>query len=263
MTPDVDLVRRLEDAGFRAWPAREEIRIGGWRVRLADGHTGRANSVNPMGPVDDLDASIRRCEELFRSHRLRPVFRATPLLEPPELVDALRERDYALVSPTRVLTRDLSARPPEAVNGVSWSDAPDGEWLGRLVRWYAVPTDRQGALRAILEAIEPARAFATVRDGDTPVGAGVGVTEGGLVGLFDLVTAPESRDRGHGTRLVEGVLGWGVARGARVAYLQVEEDNEGARRLYGRLGFEDAYSYGYWVSREKSPYDRPKAAPLF
>ena len=50
-----------------------------------------------------------------------------------------------------------------------------------------------------------------------------------------------------------------LARRNLVAYLQVEEDNHGARRLYTRLGFAEAYSYAYWVSSEKSPHRLPKA----
>ena len=35
------------------------------------------------------------------------------------------------------------------------------------------------------------------------------------------------------------------AAGARVAYLQVEADNDPARHIYRRLGFADAYAYHY------------------
>lgn len=259
MTADLDLVRRIERVGSRAWPAREEIRLGGWLVRFAGGHTGRANSVNPHGPSDDLARDVARCEQLFRARELRPVFRATPLVEPPELVPLLRGRGYVLRSPTRVLTRDLAVRPAAESGGIACDDTLGDAWLDRLVRWYDVPAARVPALRAILEGIVPDRAFATVFADDEPVGGGLAVADEGLVGLFDLVTARERRGRGHGTRLVEGLLAWGAARGASRAYLQVEEDNHGARRLYARLGFGEAYSYAYWVSSENSPYRLPKA----
>jgi len=39
---------------------------------------------------------------------------------------------------------------------------------------------------------------------------------------------------------------WGIAQGAKKIYLQVESDNEPAKRLYSRVGFESLYSYQYW-----------------
>lgn len=260
MSVDAGLVRRLEEATFRAWPAEEEIRLDGWLVRFASGHTGRANSVNPMGPVrGDPLAAVRRCEELFRKRRLRPLFRMTPLVQPAGLGASLDARGYVTRSRTRVLVCGLegASGAPGAVRVATTLE--DG-WLDRVALWTALPASRRPALRGILARIEPPRAFATVTDGGEPVGAGLAVCEDGLVGLFDLVVEPGRRGRGHGSRLVEGLLAWGVAQGARRAYLQVEEINGGARRLYRRIGFEDLYSYEYRVSSEESPYQLPKSA---
>jgi ribosomal protein S18 acetylase RimI-like enzyme len=261
VTADHALVRRLERAAFRAWPAREEIRIGGWLVRFAGGHTGRANSVNPMGSVSgDLRERVRECEELFRARHLRPLFRATPLLEPSELVSVLQGERYVLRSPTRVMTADLTGRPARApAAALELTDRVEDAWFERIVTWTDLAAERRDALRWILDAIRRPRACATVHDDEGPVAGGLAVRDAEWVGLFDLVTDPERRGRGHGTRLAEGLLGWGVARGARRAYLQVEEGNEAARRLYRRLGFEDAYAYAYWVSGEESPYQLPKS----
>jgi ribosomal protein S18 acetylase RimI-like enzyme len=70
------------------------------------------------------------------------------------------------------------------------------------------------------------------------------VRDGDLVGLFDLGVAPALRGRGHGGRLLAGMLRWGLARGARRAYLQVLATNP-AIRLYERAGFREAYRYWY------------------
>ena len=56
---------------------------------------------------------------------------------------------------------------------------------------------------------------------------------------------PEQRRRGVARALLAALAGWASAQGAQRLYLQVERDNEPARRLYAGLGFEEAYRYHY------------------
>ncbi|MBM6579656.1 hypothetical protein ILT44_05645 [Microvirga sp. BT689] len=44
--PDIRLAKRIEEACLNGWPALREVVFDGWLIRLADGHTRRANSVN-------------------------------------------------------------------------------------------------------------------------------------------------------------------------------------------------------------------------
>jgi len=63
------------------------------------------------------------------------------------------------------------------------------------------------------------------------------------------VTAPEHRKKGYGTHLISSMLGWARESGARHAYIQVVERNSPARRLYGKLGFQEMYRYWYRIPR--------------
>jgi ribosomal protein S18 acetylase RimI-like enzyme len=84
------------------------------------------------------------------------------------------------------------------------------------------------------------------RDGDaTVLACGQMVHDQDLVGLYDVFTTPAMRGQGWASQLCRHLLGLAQARGARVAYLQVESDNDAARSVYRGLGFVDAYAYHY------------------
>jgi GNAT superfamily N-acetyltransferase len=51
------------------------------------------------------------------------------------------------------------------------------------------------------------------------VACGLGVSEQDYFGLFDLVTAPQQRNKSYGAALVAGMLRWARHHGAAQAYL--------------------------------------------
>jgi len=74
--------------------------------------------------------------------------------------------------------------------------------------------------------------------GDTAVGIDGVHTEGGDRILVAMWVAPSARRTGVGEALTNAVCDWVRAQGDSRVYLGVAEDNEPARRLYERLGFE-------------------------
>jgi GNAT superfamily N-acetyltransferase len=242
-------VAAIERCSLRAWPAREEAALGGWVLRFSDGYTRRANSVNPIGPIRlDVREAIGICEKMYAARGLPPVFKLTPESVPPALDAELAGAGYVREAPTRVQTRSLGAELAAAPDAaLELRPELEERWLAIFSRWLDVPDARRLAHASILRAIAPRRAFAILHAGSCPVAAGLAVADPPLLGLFDLVTAPEARRRGFGERLVRGLLAWGLREGCENAYLQVMDANETARRLYERLGFEDAYPYWYRV----------------
>jgi GNAT superfamily N-acetyltransferase len=89
--------------------------------------------------------------------------------------------------------------------------------------------------------------FATLNENGRAIGFGFAVYEREAIGLFDIVVVPSARGRGNGRILAGALLQWGWQAGARQAYLQVREQNEGARKLYAGLGFQEFYGYHYRV----------------
>ena len=86
-----------------------------------------------------------------------------------------------------------------------------------------------------------------IRRSGEPVACALGVLEAGFFGLFDVVTALVHRNKGYATTMLSSMLGWACARGAVHAYLGVVEANASARKLYGKLGYQEVYKYWYRI----------------
>jgi ribosomal protein S18 acetylase RimI-like enzyme len=97
--------RSLEERLFSAWPALHTTMCNGWLLRLSGGHTKRANSANPLNPLEqqvDFAQTISAVESFYQSHHQPCIFRITPLA-PDGCDNALEQAGYRLLDPTHVM----------------------------------------------------------------------------------------------------------------------------------------------------------------
>jgi N-acetylglutamate synthase len=244
--PD-DRARRIEEASLRAWPSHADSDFDGWRLRFADGYTRRANSITPLSPSRlALEDKIATCERLYAARGLPAIFRLTPFA-PPDLDDLLSRRGYRRGDTVEVRARSLGAGiglPLARASGVVRSHAID-TWLDIFGVLSGSPAANRSAHRAVLKAVPGIRRLLALWAGGHAVACGMSVFSDGLLGLFDLVTAADQRNRGYGSEMLRRALRWGTRAGAAEAYLQVLGRNGGARRIYDRAGFEIVYEYHY------------------
>lgn len=245
--PDLEIVRVLEQHSARCWPATFVDSYCGWEIRRTpDVSSGRVNSVNAIAPESgQFDQVLVKARALFDEQEEWPLIRIHPLAgeEPVQRLEALGLHGQgdtvvktltlfdAVVSPTlSCLVRDTMT--PDWM--IAYGDAHDTE------------EEERQAIARTLSRVTVRQAFAVFYDGDRPVASGRGAVADGWVGLFQISTVPEARQRGFGGAIVRSLLDWGREAGASQAYLQVEVKNDVARRLYRSFGFESAYVYSYW-----------------
>ncbi len=242
-------IRFLEELTLNAWPAPQTVYDDGWVLRFAEGYTRRANSVNPLyTPFSDLAEHIRRCEGWYRARKQDVVFKMTPLALPKQLDKVLALHGYREEAVTSVQTVELShIAPPDQNQNIILTYELHDAWLELFCQMRGGDTRHLGMMRKIISRIAPACAFAVLYVGETSAAMGLAVAERGYVGLFDIITHPELRNRGLGEQLILRLLNWGKASGATHSYLQVMTNNAPALRLYEKLGYQEVYQYWYRV----------------
>jgi N-acetylglutamate synthase len=254
MTPNVPLptykhpIRLLEELSLNAWPSLQNVYDDGWMLRFAQGYTRRANSVNPLYlPSENLDEKIRRSESWYRARKQETVFKMTPLALPKELDGVLARQGYREEAITSVQTVSLETLDTPQQETITLAPDLNDDWLTLFCQIRGLTLRHLGTMRSMMSGIAPARSFAVLYRDNAPAALGFAVAEKGYVGLYDITTAENIRNRGIGRQLVLYLLNWGKAHGATNAYLQVMTTNAPALRLYDSLGFEEVYQYWYRV----------------
>ncbi|MBT8145355.1 MAG: GNAT family N-acetyltransferase [Gammaproteobacteria bacterium] len=77
-----------------------------------------------------------------------------------------------------------------------------------------------------------------------------------VIGIYNLATSVASRRQQLASHLITALLDCCSKAGARYAYLQVEDCNLPAIKLYRKLGFQVLYQYCYRVKRTRGELDR-------
>jgi N-acetylglutamate synthase len=255
---DADALQRVCAQG---WPARTVQRLGDWLLREAAGFTGRANSVLPVGdPGRPLDEALALVRDFYAGHRL-PALAQAVVGSPVErrLLDAgwrvARHDAGALVQVAPLAGALETARStgpaPRGSPEVVLLDRPDDAWMAVYGRTADVPAD---VVAGVL-AGPPVTAFAAV-DADRPggpVAIGRGVVTGDWLGLAAVEVVVSRRREGLAGRVVDTLLEWGAASGARWAYLQTLPENSAALALYRPYGFVTHHRYRYLAPGPDAP----------
>ncbi|WP_155060827.1 GNAT family N-acetyltransferase [Streptomyces blattellae] len=248
----------LARVASRAWRPVESERLGEWELRAAAGFTRRANSVLPLGdpglPLDEALTVVRR----WYGDRGLPAYiqTATEARTGPGSTQELLCAELEQRGWTREVTAEMWIGRPAPVAelaagaGVVLSRAADAQWLGRY--------QRKGVSDVALQVLGtgPSVWFATVpgAGGDAPgaggaaVPAAIGrlVVDGRWAGFAAVEVDPERRREGLATEVMAALARQALAEGASAAWLQVEADNEGARALYGGMGFGAHHAYHHY-----------------
>lgn len=246
IVPFLPVVRRFEAAAFRAWPAASLHYNGAWLIRLTGGHPAkRLNSINPLDPgdCDNIEGRIDAAAERFAAYGRPVTFRMSPLAGEP-IATFLDRQGWSRFAESLVMTLPLDTIDFEHV----MSQIPLRD-MARFINAAMTVNDFEPSIRPglteVVSSIEPESGLFLLEDEDKPVASAICVHDGELAGLFQVASSFGQRGKGHGRRVVLSAIKWARMRGAKIAWLQVEADNEAAIGLYRSIGFSEIYRYHY------------------
>jgi len=242
-----NLLSRIEDAGVNASAPPQQRWLDGWLMRFSPGKAKRSRCIYALAqgrwPLGD---KLRWAAEAYRAAGLPMLLRITPFMQPATLDAELAALGMARFDDTRVMV--CPALPTDAV------PAPPGtRWLKLDAEAYAMAVgelrgspaaQRQAHAERLRAAPVPHHGVVLCRDG-VVIACGQMAREAEFVGLYDVFTHAAERGRGLATAVCSHLLAEAARQGSRLGYLQVEGDNQSARRVYAGLGFADAYGYSY------------------
>lgn len=245
----------LERAAAAHWRGTQEEWLGDWLLRAAEGFTGRANSVLPLGdPGLPLDEALAAVTQWYRARGLPPMIAVPEPLEADPLGRALDNQLSQRLWLTRpgpafVMLADLplGVHADPAGREVRVSDEPDDAWAARY--HYRGQDHLPPVARKVLTSAED-QSFVSIRSGDDVLAiARVSIADG-WAGLTAVEVNPACRRQGLGVAITAAACQEAELRGISHVFLQVEVDNAPAQALYKRLGFRYSHRYHYRVAPE-------------
>ncbi|KDN22541.1 GNAT family N-acetyltransferase [Amycolatopsis rifamycinica] len=253
----------LEITCSKAWPPLIEDPLGEWRLRWADGFTGRANSALAVGDAGrPVAEALRAVCDFAHERAITPmvqVVRDSPNEHAIAAAGWVPATGHGAGHEVVVLTTSglhgetpppretpsghfhVKVPPPGGHFHVKVPDEPVPGWWGLALR----PGEDSPAARQVLAGGKIGYGVATV--GGDVAGVVRGALVEGWLHVGRLEVAPAFRRRGLASALMGAVRTWGVEHGADRAVLQVAEGNSGALALYAGLGYAPHHRYRYWV----------------
>ena len=241
--PDVETFER---AGLEAWPGIEVKWDGNWVRRASGGYTKRANSAQCFDPNDDVDVEDRiiGASSWLVVRGVKPVFRITPL-SAPALNEALDDAGWDEIDHSHLYAMPLAALEPDAQGKLL--PLLDPAFLAAQQRLKGSDEAEMGRMKALLAVMSvPATGIVVYRDGE-PVASGLMAISNGIVITGNVITDPSRRRQGLAAAMMRTGLNWAHEKGATIAALNVQADNDAAKALYSGLGFTHQYDYHYRI----------------
>jgi len=243
------MIRFLEELSMSGWPSLRTHLYDGWVLRVSNGYTKRANSVNLLyQSMIDLEQKIIYCKAFYERLGLPVIYKVTSDPDVRVIDEKLNNLGYKKIGETSVRILDLNEISTHVNSDSRIFYQLTNEWVDGYIRSCRIEdNNNKESLKLMLKGILGKTIFVVQYVEDKAVGYGYGVIDNGYVGIFDIHVEEPFRGRGYGKAVMNSLLYESKVLGANTAYLQVVVGNKVAENLYRNLGFIEKYRYWYRI----------------
>ncbi len=235
-------IAELESAAEKSWPALSTFERGGWRYRISEGFTFRANSILPIGrpplgePQLELSAELEYAVEAFREKGITPAIHV-PLPTYLELDNALADAGWSVAVEAHLMIADRVDVPTPPL-----PDEFTFHCEGSLSdSWLEIQGNSPGVR---IMAGYPAHYLSISQGAENIAAARIAVADGWAI-ISRIFIKEEFRGQG----LSRALLGQAAhVSGAEKIALQVDITNSRAISLYSSSGFRVHHNYRFRVT---------------
>lgn len=244
----------IEELSMNAWPSLQTILLDGWVIRMANGYTKRANSINPIYNFDkNIEEKIIYCEELFQRNKLPVVYKILECKEQEIIDKKLEELGYAKIDVTSIQICNEIKQIDSHSDNITVEENFSEDWKKCFYECNNIADNEKiTTIETMLENIRHKKICIHKTEKEKYIGNGYGIIEKDFVGIFDIIVKKEFRGKGYGKEIVKTILAKAYEAGIEKAYLQVMMNNSVALELYKNLGFKEIYKY--WYRMKNVPY---------
>lgn len=237
----------IEEMTMNAWPSIQTMVFDGWIIRMANGYTKRANSINPIYSFENsINEKIKFCENMYRKNNLPVIFKIIQCDELKKIDQILDSLHYEKIDLTSVQIHSNIKQINKIQKGIVVNDYFSNDWKHCFYDCNGIKDlDLIKTIEIMLENIKLDVIAVHKKENGQCIGCGYGVIEKDFVGLFDIIVHKEYRNKGYGKEIVETILSKANENGIEKAHLSVVDNNVFAKKLYGNIGFNEIYKYWY------------------
>ena len=247
-------VEAIERATLAAVAPHDVDEMPGWLLPFDAGTVGRAHSAVPLRHDASIQAGdIATIVKRYRARGLRPSLRIAAVPALAHLDAALIEQGLKISQPTLTCVARVTdlLDATRSVTPAELSSSPSQTWREVYLGEGFDPVDGASRVQALSRASGSlyAQSVDSHADPAQVVATGVGSYGHGWLGIHGMRSLATHRKQGHASRILRALALQAHAKELPCAYLQVEEGNQAALRLYESLGFTMAWRYIYWRPR--------------